>query len=418
MTSDDNEDLISSLEGGGGVGATNSHDASISNLVEESWKVVENGALGIGGDDENDLRSLAVASRFGGSIRGGRPRAGSISIPPSPMVTERSSLLDHKKQSKTGPPPLFKWIGVALLCAMCYALYNISIKKGSASIHPILGGVILQFVAAMLGSLLLGIMILRGNGDKIHCDRVGLWWSVGAGIWVGTAEIVSFVVSGLGVPATSSIPIIIGGSVVFGSVLGVALLGEVVMMHGWSGVLMLCIGIGMVATDPGEKVEEGGGGGGDDSAPPLLVWIGPALFCALSYALYNVCIKLGSASINPIAGAVVLQFVAAAFGSCILAFIYFSGTKPEYDDDGVFWAFWAGIFVGGAELLSFCVSGLGVPASQSIPVLIGGSVGFGAVLGILMLGEELELQGWTGVVILMIGIGFVATDPGEKMEGH
>lgn len=61
---------------------------------------------------------------------------------------------------------------------------------------------------------------------------------------------------------------------------------------------------------------------------------------------------------------------------------------------------------------------MGVPASQSIPILIGGSVGFGAILGIVMLGEELVAQGWSGVAILMIGIGLVATDPGEKVEGH
>jgi uncharacterized membrane protein len=43
---------------------------------------------------------------------------------------------------------------------------------------------------------------------------------------------------------------------------------------------------------------------------------------------------------------------------------------------------------------------------------------FGAVLGIFMLGETLELQGWAGVILLMSGIAMVATDPGEKMPGH
>jgi len=37
------------------------------------------------------------------------------------------------------PPELSHWIVSALLCALAYALYNIFIKKGSASIHPILG---------------------------------------------------------------------------------------------------------------------------------------------------------------------------------------------------------------------------------------------------------------------------------------
>ena len=55
------------------------------------------------------------------------------------------------------------------------------------------------------------------------------------------------------------------------------------VLHGWSGVVLLTVGIGMVATDPGDKVEEGGGG--DEDAPPLFVWILPALACAMAYAL-------------------------------------------------------------------------------------------------------------------------------------
>lgn len=106
------------------------------------------------------------------------------------------------------------------------------------------------------------------------------------------------------------------------------------------------------------------------------------------------------------------------YGSCILAIVFLNGVRPEYDSHGILWACWAGLFVGGAELLSFCVSGMGVQASQSIPIIIGGSVGVGAVLGLVMLGEELVLQGWSGVVLLMTGIAFVATDPGEKVEGH
>jgi uncharacterized membrane protein len=43
---------------------------------------------------------------------------------------------------------------------------------------------------------------------------------------------------------------------------------------------------------------------------------------------------------------------------------------------------------------------------------------FGSILGLIMLGETLLLQGWLGVVVLMMGIGMVATDPGEKIQGH
>lgn len=129
----------------------------------------------------------------------------------------------------------------------------------------------------------------------------------------------------------------------------------------------------------------------------------------------------GSASINPILGGVVLQFVAALFGSLLLlALTIKDGGMQElnYDCMGLVWACCAGVAVGTAEMLSFVVSGMGVHATQSIPVIIGGSVMFGAVLGVLMLGETLMLQGMFGVALLMTGIGFVATDPGEKVAGH
>lgn len=74
----------------------------------------------------------------------------------------------------------------------------------------------------------------------------------------------------------------------FGSILGVISLGETVMLHGWLGVVMLCVGIVIVATDPGEKMEESGVAIGDPKVtPPLALWIGPALFCALAYALVS-----------------------------------------------------------------------------------------------------------------------------------
>jgi transporter family protein len=165
-------------------------------------------------------------------------------------------------------PPVMLWIGPALICALFYALYNIFIKKGSASIHPVLGGVILQFVAAILGSCLLTVLVLTeqakhssnlddddNTGMDIAAmfpwDREGVQWAICAGVAVGGAEILSFVVSGMGVQAMQSIPIIIGGSVLIGTVLGYTVLHEMLTATGWCGVLLIAVGIGLVGIDPG-----------------------------------------------------------------------------------------------------------------------------------------------------------------------
>lgn len=151
-------------------------------------------------------------------------------------------------------PPLAVWIGPALLCALAYAFYNIFIKKGSASIHPILGGVVLQVVAALLGSFLLAFIVIQNaeeDGENVlYWDAAGIRWAVCAGAAVGAAEILSFFVSSLGVQAMQSIPTIIGGSVFFGCVLGAFLLQEVLTFRGWFGVFLICVGITLVGLDP------------------------------------------------------------------------------------------------------------------------------------------------------------------------
>jgi len=184
-------------------------------------------------------------------------------------------------------PPLAVWILPALCCALAYALYNIFIKKGSSHINPVLGGVILQLVAAVLGCCLLSFLVVStlypvyqgylgvcvfffliphflfykpiqicfsyqirdGGSEVISFDMEGVQWAILAGLSVGAAEIISFFVSSLGVQAMQSIPIIIGGSVMFGTVLGAVALQEELSYRGWMGVVMISVGISLVGLD-------------------------------------------------------------------------------------------------------------------------------------------------------------------------
>jgi transporter family protein len=153
--------------------------------------------------------------------------------------------------SSTGVPPLKLWIGPSLLCALSYALYNIFIKKASSSIDPLLGGALLQFVAALLGTLLLVGKRALGKSASVPTRANGVLWAIAAGAAVGAAEILSFSISSMGVQAMQSIPIVIGGSVLFGTVLGTVVLKEVLGVRGWSGVILIAAGIALVGLDPG-----------------------------------------------------------------------------------------------------------------------------------------------------------------------
>jgi len=133
------------------------------------------------------------------------------------------------------------------MCIIFTFLYALNTR--SASIHPILGGVILQIVAAVLGVCLCVFLVFGPSQEKMFYDNEGIAYAVLAGLSVGAAEILSFVVNGMGVPAVKSIPIIIGGSVAFGTLIGRVFLAEILSYRGWSGVLLIAIGVTLVGME-------------------------------------------------------------------------------------------------------------------------------------------------------------------------
>jgi transporter family protein len=140
-------------------------------------------------------------------------------------------------------------------------------------------------------------------------------------------------------------------------------------------------------------------------------WIWIALVTACFYALYNVLIKLASAHIHQVLGAVILQVTAFVLGILWLVFIRMKGTHPEVSSRGLWLAVLAGVFVGLAEIFSFIVFSKGVPASSGIPVIIGGSVLLAAVIGFLWLKEPLTFSHILGAVLVIAGIWMLSRSP-------
>lgn len=133
----------------------------------------------------------------------------------------------------------------AAFTALLYGAYNFSIKLASGSIHQILGAVILQVVAAVVGGTIL--VVLRFTFQPLEATPKGILWAIIAGAAVGLAEISSFYVFSKGLSATTGIPLIIGGSVVAGFVLGWIFLKEPVSIFQIGGVLLIVLGITLVS---------------------------------------------------------------------------------------------------------------------------------------------------------------------------
>lgn len=137
------------------------------------------------------------------------------------------------------------WIYLALITASFYALYNIFIKLSSAHIHEVAGAAILQIVAFILGAAWL--IYLKINHVHTEMTSRGIWLAVLAGIFVGLAEIFSFIVFSKGVPASAGVPVIIGGSVLIAAVIGFLWLKESLTLTNIMGLILIIGGIWLLS---------------------------------------------------------------------------------------------------------------------------------------------------------------------------
>ena len=137
------------------------------------------------------------------------------------------------------------WLPLALLTALCLAGYNFFIKLSADELPPALGAVVLQVVAAALGAIWL--LKLRWQGQPLGFSSKGVGLAALAGLGVGFAEILTFVLFRRGLYASVGTPVIVGGSVLLTAVLGWVVLRETISPVQFGGLLCIVVGIALLA---------------------------------------------------------------------------------------------------------------------------------------------------------------------------
>ena len=136
------------------------------------------------------------------------------------------------------------WISLALITALCLALYNFFIKLASNHLSPAVGAVVLQLVAAAIGAAWLLKLWLQGQ--PLPVTRRGLGLAALAGLSVGLAELLTFVVFQRGVNSSVGTPVIVGGSVLLTAGLGLVVLREALTLPQVGGLLLIVVGIALL----------------------------------------------------------------------------------------------------------------------------------------------------------------------------
>ncbi len=138
------------------------------------------------------------------------------------------------------------WLLLAVISAIFFGAYNVFIKISSGHINQVVGALILQVVAAFVGG---GIFIIfKMMNAPLEVSQKGIWFAVFAGLAIGLAEVASFFLFSKGVPVSVGMPIIVGGSMVFGTILGVFFLKETLSPIHYFAIAMTIAGAAILST--------------------------------------------------------------------------------------------------------------------------------------------------------------------------
>jgi len=135
------------------------------------------------------------------------------------------------------------WI---IIAAVMFGLYNVFIKLSADHINPILGAVVLQFVAAFIGLGLLLASQAQSDSPLIWSGR-GLLLATLAGVAIGLVEILAFFIYGRGVLVAVGNPLIVGGSLIVTTAIGVFLLRETINLAQAAAILLITGGVLLLA---------------------------------------------------------------------------------------------------------------------------------------------------------------------------
>ncbi|MFH1650211.1 MAG: EamA family transporter [Candidatus Woesearchaeota archaeon] len=133
-------------------------------------------------------------------------------------------------------------------------------------------------------------------------------------------------------------------------------------------------------------------------------WLFFGILAMLSYGFYNFFVRLSAGKISPALGAVILAVSSAIVATSFFLFLKLNGTQTTITTPGIWWAIGAGVFAGLAEVLYFFMFAKGTNISIGLPLVVGGTILVGAVLGILVLHEKLSFIKLAGGVLTVLGI--------------
>ncbi len=136
-----------------------------------------------------------------------------------------------------------------------------------------------------------------------------------------------------------------------------------------------------------------------ESKKKNMSWLIFAILAMIGFGFYNYFVKLSSDKMNVQLATVVLYLSAMVAGLIIFLYIKFTGQTILITSEGIKFVIYAGIATAIAEVFYFLMFLQGTSLVVGLPLVVGGTILVGTLLGIAFLGETLSLIKIAGIIV-------------------
>jgi len=138
------------------------------------------------------------------------------------------------------------WLTTALFTILFYSVFDLFVKLASGKINDSLGAAIMNIVSFVVA---FGWFLIKMRmGVPTAVTRLGMTYSILAGVFVGLASIFFIRMFALGVNLSIGVPLVRVGMIVLGSLLGILVLKEGVNVKYLLGFLLSATGLYLLMT--------------------------------------------------------------------------------------------------------------------------------------------------------------------------
>lgn len=138
------------------------------------------------------------------------------------------------------------WLPTALLTIVFYSFFDLFVKLTAGKINDNLAAAIMNIVSFVVA---MGWFLIRMQfGEQANVTKLGLTYSIIAGVFVGLASIFFIRMFALGTNLSIGVPLIRVGMVIMSAVLGILLLKEGVSLKFGVGFILSLLGLYLVMT--------------------------------------------------------------------------------------------------------------------------------------------------------------------------